>query len=195
MGQFTLAELVEVVKDLNDLEPPFETPLNSKETDIDKVIAEIKLNAKELEYDDQLTKKSKLIISRLGVGPWVDFVLTDEELDQVDQVVDAEIEKQRETEEMTVNEKKPMKKTEKHELSRYGHRKGTMAGDIDDMVWQGVKQIDAVRTLAKNHGKTEKAALAKFLAHVRYLQKELNIPITIKEEHYKATKATYEKAV
>ena len=190
MSKFTLAELIEVVKDINNLEPPFETLLNAKETDVEKVIAEIKANAKELDPKDNLTNKSKLLISRLGVGPWIDFVLTD---DEVDKVVDAEIEKQREPEQMTAKAEKKEVKKAKIELSRYGHRKGTMSGDIDDMVWQGVKKSDAVKTLAKNHCKTEKAALSKFLGHIKHLQKDLNLVVTIKEDHYKTNKATYEK--
>ena len=68
MVEYTLAELIKVVNDLNNLKPPFDPPLNNKETDVSKVVAEIKLRCEELDYEDEIPHQSKIIVSKLCLG-------------------------------------------------------------------------------------------------------------------------------
>jgi len=78
----------------------------------------------------------------------------------------------------------------KKALSRYGHREGSMAADIDEMLWKGIDEDTAVAELAKKFCKTVEAVRLKFKGHVSYLQKKKNIPVTVKNDFFKTTKAT-----
>ena len=78
------------------------------------------------------------------------------------------------------------------ELSRYGHRVGSMAARIDDLLWEGTTLTAAVKTLAKEFNRDEDKAKAKFLGHVQYLPSVKSIEITKPEDekgNYKAKKA------
>ncbi len=71
-------------------------------------------------------------------------------------------------------------------LSRYGHRMGTMAAAIDDLLWKGVHIVDATKTLAVLFNRTEDAARSKFLGHVHYLPKVRHVGIKESNGFYKA---------
>lgn len=92
---------------------------------------------------------------------------------------------------------KPAKETKKAEtkvaeLSRYGHRVGCMAAKLDDMLWEGCTQAEAIKTLVKEFDRDEAKAKAKFSGHVGYLPVKRNVPVDKPKEEggrYKATKA------
>lgn len=77
---------------------------------------------------------------------------------------------------------------EKAEVSRYGHRVGSMSGAIDDLLWKGVKIDDAVKTLVKDFKRAERLAKNKFLSHVAYLPKHRGVKVEISGDHYKSLK-------
>lgn len=220
MRPFTVSELQVVVKELNNLEFGFDLPLNEKLKTVRELIDEITPNALHLQENDPLCDKTKSILCEMGVGPWLknlpdgsegiedliggnnEVELDEEEekdkelLDVVDAIVGKEIKTQREVLPMATEPAAPKAKKEPKEpkkpalLSRYGHRVGSMAAAIDDMLWKGIKETDATATLAKDFKKTEKAALAKFKGHVAYLPKECGVQVSEKEGFYKAQRAT-----
>ncbi len=87
-------------------------------------------------------------------------------------------------------EKAPAKT--KAELGRYGHRKGSAADFMDEMIWKGCTLDEAVATIVKGLDKTKERAKGMFLAHVYYLPNKKNIPIDkpkAESGKYKAKKA------
>lgn len=75
---------------------------------------------------------------------------------------------------------KPAKKEKKESGSRgrggavnkHGHREGTMAAAIDEMIENGITKEDAVKKLMEDFGRDEAKSKAKFLSHVKHLEKE-----------------------
>ena len=91
--------------------------------------------------------------------------------------------------------KKPAEPKKPVALSRYGHRVGSMAAVLDDLLWKGVEQSVAVATLAKDFKKTEKLALGKFKGHVAYLPKVRGVQVSVKDGVYKTQRATLPEKV
>ena len=87
--------------------------------------------------------------------------------------------------------KKEKKVKEPIATSRYGHREGSAAAVMDEILWRGVTLDEAVATLVKL-GKTKERAKGMFLAHIYYLPDKKNIPIDKPKDEkgkYKAKKA------
>ncbi len=72
-------------------------------------------------------------------------------------------------------------------LSCYGHRLGTMAGDIDEMLQKGVTEKDAVMILCERHNRSKERALSKFKSHMSTLYKTKGITVTLEDGIYQAT--------
>ena len=87
--------------------------------------------------------------------------------------------------------KKEKKAKEPVVASRYGHREGTAAAVMDELVWKGTTMDEAVAALVKL-GRTKERAKGMFLAHIYYLPNKKNIPIDKPKDEkgkYKAKKA------
>jgi len=69
--------------------------------------------------------------------------------------------------------------------SRYGHIPGTMAGDIDDLLYLGGNIEDFTKIIASRHDRTEGKARAKIRAHAGYLVKLRGLKIEDKEGYMK----------
>ena len=66
------------------------------------------------------------------------------------------------------------------ELSRYGHRPGTIAALIDDCLFKGIDKETLVRTILENKPDTnEDKARVKIRDHINYLPKKRGIVVTI----------------
>ncbi len=105
----------------------------------------------------------------------------------VKKVVEKEVKK-----EVVKKEKVAKAPKEKAEVGRYGHRKDSAANFMDDMLWKGCTQEEAITTIVKTLGKTKERAKSMFLAHVYYLPNKKNIPIDrpkVEGGKYKAKKA------
>lgn len=76
------------------------------------------------------------------------------------------------------------------DLSRYGHRANSMAGRIDDLLWEGTTLDDAVKMLVKEFKRTPEKAKSKFLGHVKYLPriKKISVKIDKEKDFYKSDK-------
>ena len=98
----------------------------------------------------------------------------------------------------SVKEKKVKNMTEKKETppkaevvkSRYGHKVGSMAAVIDDMVWKGSTLVDMSLAIVKQFNKEEDKATSKVKGHLVWLKKEKNVEIVKTEDTYKATVET-----
>ena len=80
----------------------------------------------------------------------------------------------------------------KAEVGRYGHRKDSAANFMDELLWKGCTQEEAITAIVKSLGKTKERAKGMFLAHVYYLPDKKNIPIDkpkVEGGKYKAKKA------
>ncbi len=80
----------------------------------------------------------------------------------------------------------------KAEVGRYGHRKDSSANFMDELLWKGCTQEEAIAAIVKTLGKTKERAKGMFLAHVYYLPNKKNIPIDKPKAEggkYKAKKA------
>jgi len=87
--------------------------------------------------------------------------------------------------------KKEKKVKEPIATSRYGHREGSVAAVMDEMLWKGVTLDEAVASLVKL-GKAKERAKGMFLAHIYYLPDKKNVPIDKPKDEkgkYKAKKA------
>lgn len=108
-NKLSLERLQEAAKDLNSLPEPFDPPLNEEETDAEVLIDELKRNAFDLEEKDEVSNNTKVVLKELGVGPWLDEELEDEDEAEADE----EIEKSEETEEKSKEEEKQEEKAVK----------------------------------------------------------------------------------
>lgn len=72
-------------------------------------------------------------------------------------------------------EKKEPKAKKAAEKGRYGHRVGSSANFMDDLIWAGVKPDAAAEQISKEFSIPADKAKAKFLVHVRYLKKEKGV--------------------
>ena len=70
----------------------------------------------------------------------------------------------------------------KIELSRYGHRIGSMAALLDDLLWKGTSLKEAIAKLVKDFGRTEEQAIGKFRGHINYLPKKKKITVKADKE-------------
>ena len=80
----------------------------------------------------------------------------------------------------------------KVERGRYGHRKGSCADFMDELLWKGCTLEEAVTAITKSLDKTKERAKGMFLAHIYYLPDKKNIPIDKPKAEggkYKAKKA------
>lgn len=90
-----------------------------------------------------------------------------------------------------VAKKKAAAKKAPAEKSRYGHRVGSMSGIVDDCVFEGSTMDEIVAAIVKGvSGKSESAARAKAMSHIRYLPKARGVAVAFDEETgvYKADK-------
>ncbi len=84
---------------------------------------------------------------------------------------------------------KPKKSTGTPKLrTRYGHIAGSMSGDIDNMLWKGMKLKAMAKKLAKDHKREEKAAQAKIRGHIKHLENNKGIKVSDKDDTLKAKK-------
>jgi outer membrane biosynthesis protein TonB len=70
--KISMERLQEVIKDFNNLQPPFD-PLLSEEGTEEELLEDIIGNANELKTTDPLTTETKKVLIELGVGPWLDI--------------------------------------------------------------------------------------------------------------------------
>ncbi len=105
----------------------------------------------------------------------------------VKKVVEKEVKK-----EVVKKEKVAKTPKAKAEVGRYGHRKDSAANFMDELLWKGCTQEEAITAIVKTLGKTKERAKGMFLAHVYYLPDKKNIPIDKPKAEggkYKAKKA------
>jgi hypothetical protein len=88
------------------------------------------------------------------------------------------------------------KKVEKAVIlpSRYGHRQSSMSGRIDDLVYAGTTEENAVKVLSKEFGKPEKMAKAKFRAHINWLPKVRGVEIELSKTGIYKSKVAHASA-
>jgi hypothetical protein len=178
--ELSLKQLQAAARDMNTY---FDPPLKDTETDTEALIAEITENAKDLQHDDTLDPATKTVLKALDVGPWVDDKSYRNPASCDDPMMAAN---DIEEEDKGVEEEKPKKL--QAGASRYGHRANSMSAAIDELVWKGTTFEDACKSLETQFKKSKKAVATKFKIHVQHLIKVKGIPITIKDNHYKATK-------
>jgi predicted RNase H-like nuclease (RuvC/YqgF family) len=179
--ELSLKQLQAAARDMNTY---FDPPLKDTETDTEALIAEITENAKDLQPDDDLDPATKTVLKALGVGPWLEAEETKEIAPEPD--FTAPVEEEEDAEDEGVQEEKPKKV--QAGASRYGHRAHSMSAAIDELVWKGTTFEDACKSLEAQFKKSKKAVATKFKLHVQHLIKEKGVAITIKDNHYKATK-------
>jgi desulfoferrodoxin (superoxide reductase-like protein) len=92
----------------------------------------------------------------------------------------------KEKKEKPVKEAKEKKEKVEVEKSRYGHKVGSMAAVLDDLMWKGSTMEEMVDTLVKDFGKPEEQATAKIRAHYASLTKKRDVPVDRKDGVYKA---------
>jgi len=79
MEEFTLEQLQHVARDINSL-GVIDPGVYEAETNIEVFIEDIKTVASvDLRKDDKLTNKTKIILNKLNVGPWLDEKIEEEE--------------------------------------------------------------------------------------------------------------------
>ena len=85
--------------------------------------------------------------------------------------------------------KEVKEKKEKAEVikSRYGHKVGSMAAVIDDMVWEGSSVADMVAAIMGGFNKTEQVATGKVKGHLTWLKREKGVEIVKTDDVFKAT--------
>ena len=72
--------------------------------------------------------------------------------------------------------KKEEKKTTKSK-DEYGHTAGSMAAHINLMLKKGTTKEDMIKTLMEDHGREERLATGKLMAHIAYLKTNFNVNI------------------
>jgi len=72
--------------------------------------------------------------------------------------------------------KKEEKKTTKSK-DEYGHTAGSMAAHINLMLKKGTTKEDMIKTLMEDHGREERLATGKLMAHIAYLKSNFNVNI------------------
>jgi hypothetical protein len=70
---------------------------------------------------------------------------------------------------------KPAEKKAPAKLSRYGHRVGTSAEFMDNLLFQGCLPDAGAEAISAKYGMDVAKAKAKLLVHVRYLKKERDV--------------------
>lgn len=59
----------------------------------------------------------------------------------------------------------------------YGHTAGSMAAHINLMLKKGTTKEDMIKTLMEDHGRDERLATGKLMAHIAYLKTNFNVNI------------------
>lgn len=59
----------------------------------------------------------------------------------------------------------------------YGHTAGSMAAHINLMLKKGTTKEDMIKTLMEDHGREERLATGKLMAHIAYLKTNFNVNI------------------
>jgi hypothetical protein len=75
------------------------------------------------------------------------------------------------------------------QVSRYGHRAGSMSAAIDDMLFDGMDIAGMVDKLVKDFGRTHAQALAKVKAHTRWDEKVRGVGLKVDGSMVKSTVA------
>ena len=70
--------------------------------------------------------------------------------------------------------------------SRYGHKVGSMAAVIDDMVWEGSTVANMVTAIMDGFNKTEQIATGKVKGHLTWLKREKGVEIVKTDDVFKA---------
>lgn len=193
-----LEELQAVLKDINKL-GVYEPAFNEKETDIETIISELQEIV--LNIDDSVTEATKRTLNTLGFGPWQEVPATENkeiplENSESSKKEDKPMENKKES--APQKEKKQVEKLIKtvkvkkapSEKSRYGHRVGSFAAAMDELLWKGITIAEGAKVLSETFKKSPALIEGSLKIHIRYLENKKNIPVNLKGDVYKASKAT-----